>query len=82
MTLLVPMAGLIDPAVEAERLDKQLGKKRDELKKARVKLANPSFVQNAPESVVTQERERVNEFERTIAGLEAQLARVRSLRIP
>jgi valyl-tRNA synthetase len=79
LTLLVPMAGLIDPASEAERLGKRLAKTRDELAKATRKLANESFVQNAPPAVVTQERERVAEFERTIAGLEAQLERVRSL---
>jgi len=79
LTLLVPMAGLIDPAAEVERLNKRLVKTQDELVKANKKLSNESFVQNAPPAVVTQERERVAEFERTIASLDAQLARVRSL---
>jgi valyl-tRNA synthetase len=79
LTLLVPMAGLIDAAAEAERLGKRLVKTQEELVKANKKLANESFVQNAPAAVVTQERERVAEFERTIAGLQAQLERVRGL---
>ena len=79
LTLLVPMAGLIDPAAEADRLDKRLGKTRDELRKALGKLSNENFVRNAPEAVVTQERERVSEFERAISGLESQLARVRAM---
>jgi valyl-tRNA synthetase len=82
LTLLVPMAGLIDPAAEADRLGKRLAKAADELKKARGKLANDNFVRNAPEAVVTQERERVADFERTIEGLQAQLSRVRSLLPP
>jgi len=79
LTLLVPMAGLIDPAAEADRLSKRLTKAQAELAKAVKKLSTESFVQNAPPAVVAQERERVSEFERTIAGLEAQLQRVRSL---
>jgi valyl-tRNA synthetase len=78
-SLLVPMAGLIDPVAEIERLGKRLAKTRAELAKANQKLVNESFVQNAPAAVVTQERERVEEFEHMIAGLEMQLARVRSL---
>jgi valyl-tRNA synthetase len=79
LSLLVPMAGLIDPAAEIERLGKRLAKTRGELAKANQKLVNESFVRNAPPAVVTQERERVGEFEHAIAGLEMQLARVRSL---
>jgi valyl-tRNA synthetase len=79
LSLLVPMAGLIDPAAEIERLGKQLAKTRVVLAKANQKLLNESFVQNAPPAVVTQERKRVEEFEHAIAGLEMQLARVRSL---
>ncbi|HEY8509764.1 MAG TPA: valine--tRNA ligase [Steroidobacteraceae bacterium] len=79
MTLLVPMAGLIDAKAEIERLNKRLAKTTQELEKARRKLANDNFVRNAPAEVVAQERERIAEFERTLAGLEAQLARLRTL---
>ncbi len=79
MSLLVPMAGLIDAAAEAERLSKLLARAKQDLEKARRKLANESFVRNAPPAVVATERERLAEFERTASGLEAQLSRVRKL---
>ena len=77
--VLVPMAGLIDPNAEAARLDKRIVKIRDEIKRANAKLANENFVRNAPPEVVTQEKTRIADFERTLASLEGQLQRVREL---
>ena len=79
LRLLVPMKGLIDIDAERARLTKQLEKVQAELAKANGKLANEKFVNNAPEAVVTQERERVAEFERTIAQLAEQLAKLDDL---
>ncbi len=73
------MAGLIEPASELERLRKQLQKLEQELARARGKLANDEFVQHAPPQVVTQERERLADFERARARLERQLEQVRKL---
>jgi valyl-tRNA synthetase len=82
LTILVPMAGLIDAAAEAERLGKQLTKTQQDLTRTRAKLSNENFVRNAPPDVVATEREREAEFERTIASLTAQLERVRGLLKP
>jgi valyl-tRNA synthetase len=79
MKVLVPMAGLIDPQAETERLAKKLAKTRAEIARANAKLANDNFVRNAPEAVVVQETARLAEFERAVASLEEQLARVRRL---
>jgi valyl-tRNA synthetase len=79
MRLLVPMKGLIDVAAERARLDKQMEKTRAELARANGKLANENFVNNAPEAVVTQERERVVEFEKTITQLTEQLQKLDEL---
>ena len=79
LTLLVPMAGLIDPAVEIQRLEKRLRKTEEEIARAGAKLDNQNFVRSAPEAVVVQERERLAEFERTLAALSRQLAQVRAL---
>jgi valyl-tRNA synthetase len=80
LTILVPMAGLIDPEAEAERLGRLLARAQADLDKSRAHLARESFVRNAPEHVVTAERERATELERTVAGLATQLERVRGLR--
>ncbi|MBV9316797.1 MAG: class I tRNA ligase family protein, partial [Gammaproteobacteria bacterium] len=80
LSVLVPMAGLIDADAEAERLGRLLARAQSDLEKTREKLARESFVRNAPEQVVTLERERLAELERTASGLAAQLERVRGLR--
>jgi valyl-tRNA synthetase len=80
LTILVPMAGLIDPNAEAERLGRLLARAEGDLEKTRAKLARESFVRNAPEQVVAAERERAAELERTAAGLAAQLERLRGLK--
>jgi len=79
MRLLVPMKGLIDVDAEKARLDKQMDKVHAELAKATGKLGNEKFVNNAPPAVVTQERERVAEFEKTIAQLTEQLQKLDEL---
>ncbi len=79
MRLLVPMKGLIDVDAERLRLSKQQEKVSVDLKRSTAKLANEKFVNNAPSEVVTQERERVAEFERTIAQLREQLEKLDEL---
>ena len=79
LTVLVPLAGLIDAAAEVERIGKLLTRARDELEKLRARLANEDFVRHAPAAVVSAGRARAAELERTIAALDAQLERVRGL---
>ncbi|MBS0373379.1 MAG: valine--tRNA ligase [Proteobacteria bacterium] len=80
LKLLVPMAGLIDVAAEAARLEKRIARLRQDLAKTEAKLGNANFVANAPPAVVEQERGRVADFGRELGSLETQLARVRRLR--
>jgi len=82
LTVLVPMAGLIDAAAEAQRLGKLLAKTQGDLAKTRSRLANESYVRQARPEVVTRERERAVELERTLLGLSAQLERIRDLLDP
>ncbi len=82
LTLLVPMAGLIDAAAEAERLGKLITRAQADLDKTRARLANESFVRNAPAAVVAAERQRLAELEQTVARLASQLERVREMRGP
>jgi len=79
MRLLVPMKGIIDVDAERQRLDKQRDKISVELKRARGKLGNANFVNNAPADVVEQEKQRESEFERQISQLSEQLARLDDL---
>ena len=79
MRLLVPMKGLIDVEAERARLDKQMDKVRGELAKAKGKLGNEKFVNNAPPAVVAQERERVADFEKTLTQLSEQVQKLDEL---
>jgi valyl-tRNA synthetase len=79
LALLVPMAGLIEPHSELARLSKRLQKVEQELARASAKLANDNFINHAPAEIVTQERLRLAEFERTRTRVCHQLAQVRAL---
>ena len=79
LTLLVPMAGLIDPKAEIERLTKRIAKNDSDLAKLKGKLANENFVRNAPPDVVAADRARMAELEAQNASLAAQLERVRRI---
>ncbi len=79
MRLLVPMKGVIDVDAERARLEKQRNKLSVDLARTRGKLDNENFVNNAPAAVVTQERQRAAEFEKTIAQLDEQLDKLAEL---
>jgi valyl-tRNA synthetase len=79
MRLLVPMKGLIDVDAERARLKKQQDKVNVDLQRSSGKLSNEKFVNNAPPEVVSQEKERIVEFERTIAQLAEQIEKLDEL---
>jgi valyl-tRNA synthetase len=79
LTLLVPMAGLIDPKAEIDRLTKRIAKNEADIAKLNAKLGNANFVKNAPPDVVAADRARVAELEAQNANFARQLERVRTL---
>ena len=79
MKLLIPMAGLIDKEAELQRLAREIEKRAGELDRCEAKLANPSFVDKAPEPVVQKERERAVELQSALVNLRAQQARIAAL---
>ena len=80
LEILVPMAGLIDPNAELERLAKRLVKAQADLAKLSAKLGNSQFAQNAPPEVVAKDQQRVAELRTEIAQLTAQTERVKKLK--
>ncbi len=80
LEILVPMAGLIDPAAELARLSRQQGKADGDLKKLESKLSNAEFAKNAPVEVVAKDRQRLAELRTEIGQLAAQIARVTALK--
>jgi len=66
----VSLAGLIDPAAEVKRLEKQLVDKRKQLDGTKGKLANEAFVSRAKPEAVAEARALVVDLEKQIASIE------------
>ncbi len=79
LEILVPMAGLIDPKAEVERLAKRQRRAETEFGKLRVKLSNEEFARNAPPEVVAKDQGRLSELSTEIDQLARQVARVNAL---
>jgi valyl-tRNA synthetase len=75
-TLLVPLLDLIDPAVERERLAKELARMNQDIERVRGKLANDAFVAKAPGAVVEKERRRAADLQGQIERITEQLAQL------
>jgi valyl-tRNA synthetase len=57
-TLIMPIADIIDLDKERERLQKQIAKLEDDIRKVDQKLENKQFVDNAPAEILEEHRER------------------------
>ena len=68
----------IDVEAESARLAKEMARIEAEAAKADAKLGNPSFVERAPAAVVAQEKQRLEDFRRTLDRLRDQASRLRS----
>ena len=64
----------MDLEKEKARLEKELKKNSAELEKLNAKLANPGFVNKAPEHVVKAEQERSVQLTELVAKLKEQLS--------
>ena len=79
MKVLIPRTGLIDKDAELARLDKEISRLRQDIERTEKKLSNASFVDKAPEAVVSKEREKLNRGQAAIDDLSAQAAKIRAL---
>ncbi|MDO4450168.1 MAG: valine--tRNA ligase [Moraxella sp.] len=77
--VLVPMKGLIDPAVELARLNKELEKLTKQYDQIANKLNNEAFVAKAPASVVSAEREKLSELEGQIGKVKESMGEIDAL---
>jgi valyl-tRNA synthetase len=76
VSVLVPLTGLIDPAKERERVERELKKTEKDLLATQKKLSNAGFVDRAPKEVVDQERARVIELQAAFDRLTAARERL------
>ena len=80
LKVLIPLAGLVDVDEELARLNRQLERESADLRKSEGKLANSRFVENAPEAVVEQERQRLVAHRVNVENLHSQISQLESLR--
>jgi len=67
--VLMPLGGLIDPAVEKGRIDKESAKCKKEIDGLEKKLGNEAFLSRAPEEVVAEIRQRLKDEQARLALL-------------
>ena len=79
LEILVPMAGLIDPQAELERLARRQRKDEQDIAKLQAKLGDPKFTANAPADIIAKDTQRLAELRAGTRQLNAQADRVRKL---
>jgi valyl-tRNA synthetase len=72
----IPLEGVIDFATERTRLAKETGKLEGEVKKIEAKLANADFLARAPEEVIEENRDRLDDLRARIEKLAAAAKRL------
>lgn len=75
----LPLAGLFDPAKEADRLRKQQAKLQKELGALQGRLGNASFVDKAPPAVVNEVRATATEAAEQLVAIQGKLAAVEAM---
>lgn len=68
----LPLAGLLDLAKEAERLDGEIVKAEAAVERSKKALENPNFVARAKPEIVQRERDALAMAEDTLARLRAR----------
>jgi len=79
LSVLIPMAGLIDKEAELARLDKAMEKLEKDAAKTRGKLSNDNFVSKAPAAVIEKEKAKLAEAESALAKMLEQKEQIAAL---
>jgi valyl-tRNA synthetase len=66
----------VDKAAEKARIGKEIARVEGEIAKVNGKLGNEAFVAKAPPAVISQERQRLTDFNALVARLKDQLGRL------
>jgi len=77
-TFSLPLGGIVDLDAERARLGRELDKIAKEIAKIDAKLGNEQFIAKAPEEVVEEQRDRLEQAQALQAKTEAALSRLES----
>ena len=79
LSVLIPMAGLIDKEAELARLDKAMDKLEKDAARTRGKLSNEKFVGKAPAAVIDKEKAKLTEAESALVKMQEQKDQIAAL---
>ncbi len=79
LSVLIPMAGLIDKEAELARSDKAIEKLEKDAAKSPAKLGNENFVGKAPAAVIDKEKAKLAEAESALAKMLEQKVQIAAL---
>lgn len=79
LSVLIPMAGLIDKDAELARLDKAIDKLEKDAARTRGKLSNDNFVSKAPAAVIDKEKAKLSEAESALTKMLEQKEQIAAL---
>ncbi len=79
MSVLIPMAGLIDKDAELARLSKAIEKLEKDVQRTEGKLSNESFVSKAPAAVIDKEKTKLADAKSALEKMIEQKAQIAAL---
>jgi len=79
LSVLIPMAGLINKDAELARLDKAIDKLEKDAARTRGKLSNENFVSKAPAAVIDKEKAKLSEAESALVKMLEQKQQIAAL---
>ena len=79
MTQMVPLADLIDPGAETDKLNKELARFNADRDRLSGKLQNRNFIDKAPPEIVQKERDKLADMDASANRLAEQLERISKL---
>ena len=74
LELYIPFEELVDVEEERKRLEEEKKKVLSEIERASKMLANPGFVNKAPESKINEEKEKLNKYKEILENIEKRLS--------
>ena len=74
LELYIPFEELVDIEEERKRLEEEKKKVLSEIERASKMLANPGFVNKAPEAKINEEKEKLNKYKEILENIEKRLS--------
>jgi len=78
-TIYISLEGIIDFSKEKDRLEKELGKLKDEIAASNKKLSNEDFLRKAPDDIVEKVKEKYRISVEKQQKLMSNLDRIKSI---